>query len=493
VVQGSLVYRDDRLRGFDAAVAVEVIEHMELPNLARFAAAIFGHARPGFVVLTTPNREYNVRYNLEDKLRHNDHRFEWTRSEFELWCGNVAMRYGYTTRFAGIGDFDEAVGHTSQMCTFERTTEQAPAPIGKASVYEPPLLDLGRLLAKRDFQTSLVKHMFIKNGHAECAVEQLSRFAIDPRWLVYLPPTMSPPDTGPDSGWHKGVLEHPDQVFKYFRERGVKTLVAEEKHMGSRAIVIVCRNEAGAEAHFGVGDGRLGACYTRNGNAFFHDAQMEFEFIARMHRSLSASRFWNHHETNWVMLDCEIMPWSAKARGLLVKQYAPVAAAGRASLQAAIADLELAKERGLDVDASIARHHERLQCINLYQDAYRRYCWPVASLDHYKVAPFHILATEGQVHTDKNHLWHMNRIARVALYSDGLIIATPHRTVDLDDRQNCEAVTSWWTELTEAGGEGLVFKPFDFVTYDTEGQAVQPAVKCRGESTCVSSTVRNIQ
>jgi 3' terminal RNA ribose 2'-O-methyltransferase Hen1 len=125
LLQGSLVYRDDRLQGFDAAAVIEVIEHMEAERLPAFEAALFGHARPGAVIVTTPNREYNVLFEgmQPGAMRHPDHRFEWTRAEFRHWAESVAQAHGYVVRFEGIGSEDPAHGHPTQVAVFDRIDE----------------------------------------------------------------------------------------------------------------------------------------------------------------------------------------------------------------------------------------------------------------------------------------------------------------------------------------------------------------------------------
>lgn len=122
LLHGSLVYRDDRLKGYDAAAVVEVIEHMEAERLPAFEAALFGHARPGTVIVTTPNREYNLLFEgmKPGAMRHPDHRFEWTRAEFRHWAESVALAHGYSVRFEGIGAEDPAYGHPTQMAVFVR-------------------------------------------------------------------------------------------------------------------------------------------------------------------------------------------------------------------------------------------------------------------------------------------------------------------------------------------------------------------------------------
>jgi 3' terminal RNA ribose 2'-O-methyltransferase Hen1 len=124
LLHGSLLYRDARLSGFDAAAVVEVIEHLDPPRLAAFERVAFEFARPGTVVITTPNAEYNVRWPTlpAGKFRHRDHRFEWTRMEFEEWAHAIAKRFGYAVRFAPVGPLDEEVGSPTQMGVFTRAS-----------------------------------------------------------------------------------------------------------------------------------------------------------------------------------------------------------------------------------------------------------------------------------------------------------------------------------------------------------------------------------
>jgi 3' terminal RNA ribose 2'-O-methyltransferase Hen1 len=118
--QSALTYRDDRLRGFDAAVLMEVVEHVDPPRLPALEASVFGHARPGAVVVTTPNAEYNVRYEGLTGMRHSDHRFEWTRAEFAEWAARVAAAHGYRVGLRGVGDPDPALGAPTQLALFVR-------------------------------------------------------------------------------------------------------------------------------------------------------------------------------------------------------------------------------------------------------------------------------------------------------------------------------------------------------------------------------------
>ncbi len=304
----------------------------------------------------------------------------------------------------------------------------------------------------------------------------MSRFAADPRWLIYLPPTMSPSETTKEAG----LLEHPTEAFAYYRAQGVPTVVCEEKHMGSRAVVTVCRDVGAARARFGVEDGSIGVCVTRTGRRFFDDADLEREFLATVRAALDGSGLWDELATDWVCLDCELMPWSAKAQELLKQQYAAVGAAMTAALPPVVAALERAAGRSEGAGPLLDRYRARQAMAERFVAAYRRYCWPVSGLSDLRLAPFHVLASEGATHTDRDHLWHMATLTRLcAADGSGLLLATPHKTIHVTDAESVAEGVAWWEELTGRGGEGMVVKPLDFVARGQRGLA-QPAVKCRG-------------
>jgi protein phosphatase len=315
----------------------------------------------------------------------------------------------------------------------------------------------------------------IREENAAAALEVMSRFAANPKWLIYLPPTMSPSETSKA----EGLLEHPAEAFAYYRNNGVSTVVVEQKHMGSRAIVVICRNHDVARERFGVLEDEVGICYTRTGRRFFENAALERELLAAVRSALDAAGFWERFSTDWACLDCELMPWSAKALELVRQQYASVGTAARVGLGEAVRALDTAAARGLDVGALRERHNVRLDLAERFAQAYRNYCWPVESLQDIRLAPFHVMATEGAVHADKDHVWHMNTIGSLINEGDALLVRTPYQVVDLSDPSSEATATVWWENLTKAGGEGAVVKPLPFVATNSRG-LLQPAVKCRG-------------
>ncbi|MDB5059462.1 MAG: polynucleotide 2,3-cyclic phosphate phosphodiesterase / polynucleotide 3-phosphatase, partial [Chloroflexi bacterium] len=365
-----------------------------------------------------------------------------------------------------------------------RRTYQEPARPFLAPADEPALtaqqehddvLDIDDVLGKRLVETRLRGKVTIREENAIAALEVMSRFAADPRWLVYLPPTMSPSETSnqPD------LLEHPEDAFAYYRNEGVTRVVCEEKHMGSRAIAVVCKDEDAARTRFGVTHQGSGIVYTRTGRPFFDDADIERALLTRLQKALTASGIWDELGTDWIVFDCELMPWSAKAQDLLRQQYAAVGAASAASLRADITSLDAARARGVDVEPILNRFTQREEMARRYVETYRHYCWPVTSIDDLKLAPFHILASEGAVHVDRDHIWHMETLARICKEDSNLLLATPYLVVDVTDGSSQERGIKWWEELTNSGGEGMVVKPYDFIVSGRKG-IVQPAIKCRG-------------
>ena len=351
--------------------------------------------------------------------------------------------------------------------------EQAPA-LNAQQKYDD-VLDIEDVTGKRLISTRLHRTVTIREENSIAALEVMSRFAANPKWLIYLPPTMSPSETSRKPE----LLEHPAEALAYYLHQGIAKVVCEEKHMGSRAVVVVCRDEESARQRFGVIDDGPGICYTRTGRRFFEDRKLELEFIRRIQTAITTAGLWEAFKTDWFCLDCELMPWSAKAQELLRQQYAAVGAASRVALAEVVSALEQAAESVSEVGPLAQRYRARAEAAENYTQAYRRYCWPVHSLADLKLAPFHLLASEGTVHTDKDHLWHMATLRRLCEADAELLLATSHLVVDLTDPESQETGVNWWEELTGRGGEGMVVKPLEFVARGSRG-LVQPAVKCRG-------------
>jgi protein phosphatase len=378
----------------------------------------------------------------------------------------------------------ELVSVPAKEVYWQPTRPLAPA-VAPDATREATDLDLDDVLGKRIVTTGLAGTVTIREENAAAALEVMGRFAADPRWLVYLPPTMSPSATS----LLPGLLEHPAEAFESFRRDGVSLVVGQEKHMGSRAVVVVCRSPEVAAGRFGVASGAAGAIVTRTGRPFFPSEADESALLAKVRAAIGAAGLWESLSTGWLVLDAELLPWSAKAGDLLRRQYAPVGVAATATLAAESAALSAALDRLRPVpDSSEAvggllalstRTGDRLDLAERFVTAYRRYCWPVDSVDELRLAPFQILAGEGEVHARRDHLWHLSQLDKLADADPTTFRATRSITVDLGDESSEAAAVAWWTALTEAGGEGMVVKPVDVVHRGDRG-LTQPGLKCRG-------------
>ncbi|SHN22597.1 polynucleotide kinase-phosphatase [Chitinophaga sp. CF418] len=336
------------------------------------------------------------------------------------------------------------------------------------------VLDIEDLTGKQLIPTRLLNIVTVREENTAAALESMSRFSIHPKWLIYLPPTMSPSETSTLPEY----LEHPTGAFSYYRKNGIKQVICEEKHMGSRAVVIVCKDSEVVKRRFGIDEDSIGTCYTRTGRAFFTDKETEQAFLGMVHAALTERNFWEEMETDWVCLDSELMPWNAKAQALLQQQYAATGAAAVNAMTETIAALTAGAEN--PAIASLLKDYEqRAVMCHQFTAAYRQYCWEVKSLSDYKLAPFHLLATEGKTYFDKDHVWHMEQLGRYCGGEGNPLMATNWRAVNLEDAQSVADATSWWEALTTEGGEGMVVKSLSFIERGERG-LLQPAIKIRG-------------
>ncbi|MEU2511082.1 polynucleotide kinase-phosphatase [Streptomyces syringium] len=383
-------------------------------------------------------------------------------------------------------------------------------------------LDLADVTGRRSVETRHMGRIAVKEENAAAALEVMSRFAVDPRLLTYLPPTMAPCATSKEEGY----LEHPAEAFAAYRADGVRQVVCEEKHMGSRAVVLVCRDADVARERFGAPEGASGALYTRTGRPFFDDPEMTERVLGRLGRCVDAAGLWTELDTDWLLLDAELMPWSLKAAGLLRHQYAAVGAAARTVFPGVLTALESAAARGVDVADLLGRQRERAEDAEAFTEAYGRYCWPVGDttrgwpgesgepapgrpgraeagagaggtdgLDGIRLAPFQILAARGRSLAALPHDEQLALIDRLieaeaslgaapaegdGTYLNRLLAPTGRLVVDTEDEASVAAGVRWWLELTAAGGEGMVVKPLGALLRGADGRLVQPGIKCRG-------------
>ncbi|KAA0017960.1 polynucleotide kinase-phosphatase [Antrihabitans cavernicola] len=347
---------------------------------------------------------------------------------------------------------------------------QPTKPLGEF-VREASSLDLTDVIGPTGVETSLRGRVSIRPENAAGALEVMSRFALAPEWLHYLPPTMAPSRTATRDGY----LEYPTEAFDDYRRLGATAVICEEKHMGSRVVVVVCRDAEIARTKFGAIGNATGTAYTRTGRPVF-EAELTEVLVASMAAAFESAGLWDELAADWVILDCELMPWSAKAEGLIKSEYATAGAVARANLSAEESVLSLAAARALPVDELRDRNMRRRSNIGEFTDAYRRYVWPTDGLVGVRIAPFQLLASSNGTYADRPHSWHLELADRLVGAAPTLFATTRRLEVDLSDAASVTAAERWWEELTAAGGEGMVVKPAE----NAPRGKMQPGMKVRG-------------
>lgn len=240
--------------------------------------------------------------------------------------------------------------------------------------------------------------------------------------------------------------------------------------MGSRAVVHV---------HADATQTTSNSVYTRTGRAFF-TPELTSELLARVRAAADTAGLFDELGTDWLLLDTELLPWSLKAEGLLREQYAPVAAAGRLAAPAAVAALEQARARGLDLGDRLERLRGIEADVRDYDDAWRRYVWPTNGLTGVQIAPFQVLASRGATHEERDHLWHLGIADRLVEADPELFRTTRRLVVRTGDPASCAEGVAWWESMTASGGEGMVVKPVGNCQRTAKGGLVQPGLKVRG-------------
>ena len=340
------------------------------------------------------------------------------------------------------------------------------------------LPDIEDVSGTRRIATALGPTVRIDGDRTTTAVGALARFGIDPRWLCHLPPTISPVAASDRDGW----LERPEEAFDHYRRAGVTDLVVEEKHMGSRGILAVCRDREAAARRFGD-DGRTGRVWTRNGRPFFRP-DTEAEVVARMAERIGAAGLWDEWGSDWCLLDAEILPWNLKAEGLVADRFAATGAAATLGLTAVAAAFARLADRGIEgADAVVERATDRLDRARAFDRAWRPFVGPTDGVDDVRVAVFHVLATEGNdmlaTPNDRHMAW-ADALRGDPDAPEGIARATRWTRLDADDPDAVRRVVEEWERTTVAGHEGVVVKPRAFVERGKAGRPLQPALKVRG-------------
>lgn len=330
--------------------------------------------------------------------------------------------------------------------------------------------NIGRFLNGYSVLTEQLGEVKIHQDIVKPAIDAISHYTVPIEQLVYIPPTMSPT---PVTSSNPNFLEHPKEAFEYYRSHGIHTLIAEKKHMGSRAVLLLFKDTGVARKI--VGSEILGVIYTRTGRRFF-DKATEQEVLLKLNEELINKGYFEKHETDYVLLDAEIMPWNLKAKELISNQYAHIAENAILDRSKLKEKLEVGVHKNQDLHKYLKEVEVQLENAETFKEVFQKYCWDIEGTKDIQIAPFHILAHSNKTFFDKTHVWHMEKNQELAEGSK-LFIRTEYKVIS--DEASEKEVIEWWKEITAEGHEGIVIKPEFFIETD-KGKLLQPAIKVRG-------------
>lgn len=345
-------------------------------------------------------------------------------------------------------------------------TEDNPILEAKNKRFSPP--NVAQFINGFAVHTTSGDQITIPKENALAAMDTFSHYTLPLEQVIYIPPTMSPT---PQTSALPDYLEHPEEAFNYYKKNGVQKMIAEKKHMGSRAVIFIAKDKEVAKEL--INSDSLGYITTRTGRAFFEQKEQQ-QMVEKIHAELVSKNYFEQFNTSFVLMDAEILPWNLKAHRLIDQQYETVAENALMDRYKIIEKLKATEH--VDVTSWMEEYTEKYKNAARFDAVFRNYCWPTNELSGIQIAPFHILAHSSATNFHQPHSWHMKMNAYLAENSS-LFIATEYRLIESE--QDEQEVINWWKDMTENGHEGIVIKPFDFQAYH-KGKLLQPAIKVRG-------------
>lgn len=314
------------------------------------------------------------------------------------------------------------------------------------------------------------KELNISARDVRSAIDAISFKLLPMEVLPYMPSTISPCK----ASYFEDYLEHPTKAFEEYEKMGAKKLIGELKHMGSRAIILAFENEEKALEY--TNQSKTTIIYTRNGLSFFKGEDDEY-ICSKIQNLLRTNDYYKKHNTGFVLMDAEILPWNAKGSGLLTNQYLPVLDSSKSLNE----HISKALENVSNLDAIKEEVATNLNNINKYKEQLENYCWD-SNITNIKIAPFHLLAHEKKTFFNKTHEWHLNHFNElIDMKENDLFEKTPYVIVDLASEDSKQKAIDFWLDITSKGYEGVMFKTETFIERNSEGETILPMMKVRGK------------
>lgn len=314
------------------------------------------------------------------------------------------------------------------------------------------------------------KELNISPRDVRTAIDAISFKLLPMEVLPFIPSTISPCK----SSDLEGYLEHPSKAFEEYSKMGAKKIIGELKHMGSRAVILAFKDKDSAMKY--TSQPKTTIIYSRRGLAFFRGADEEY-ICSKIQDLLKVNNYFEKNNTDFVLMDTEILPWNAKGSGLLTNQYLPVLDSSKSlnlnvlNCLNNIEGLEPLKDYVQNTMLNIYRYEEQLE----------NYCWDT-DITNIKIAPFHVLAHKNKTFFDKKHEWHLNHFNElINMKENDLFVETPYIIVDLESEESMSKAIKFWLDVTTKGYEGVMFKTETFIETNDNGDTILPMMKVRGK------------
>jgi hypothetical protein len=318
-------------------------------------------------------------------------------------------------------------------------------------------------------QTSTGYSFTLNESQFATTLELLHQEAVSPRWLIYLPPSMSPPQPATEPGY----LEHPNEAFSYYEKKGQTHVVVQEKCAGRRAVVVLCRDAAAAQKRFGAQDGRIGVVYSRRGRPIFTDPAEEHELLSQLQAGAAAAGLWDTLQTDWICLEGQ----------LTGAQFQPGHAAEQARIAAGVAAVWPSTLSHLNsamaTDPEFFALRARMQARSGLVEGLANLCRAEASATAWFFSPYHLLAAQSGTFFHQPHAWHMAQLSAFSQGHPTRVRAVRSEVLDLQDHDHRRRLVEWWQTLSAAGKPGIIVKPATLELF-VNHEYLQPAMKVRG-------------
>ena len=315
-------------------------------------------------------------------------------------------------------------------------------------------------------QTSLRYSFGLDDQQVSAAMEMLHTETVSPRWLIYLPPSMSPPQPATEPPY----LEHPNEGFSYYEKKGQSELIVQEKVDGVRAILILCKDAQTAKTHFGSQDHRLGRIYSRYGRPLLPDAE-EKAFLENLSQAATAANLWTALGTDWLCIEGQLSPTAHFLPQQTATHQRIATLLGHAfpHMQGTFQQSPITDPEFLALRARIIAWQQPLQAYTTHL--------PTSDPD-WTFVPYHLLASASALYFDQTHAWHLAHLERLCQHTTYHLRPLQWQQIDLSDHQARHKIIEWWHHLNATSKPGLIMKPLHFETI-VGNEPIQPAIKVR--------------